>query len=503
MNSAEPEEQTKSENGPSDEENEGPVARLVSLLRQGRKFVLDGIWEVDERGHKLPLKFLIIFVRLVSVSFRGFVENKCNLRAAALTYASVFSLIPILALGFAMAGAFKGRTQEYITKLQTVLIQKLAPGSDGTSGEVINQINGFIENYHNLSIGAVGAFVLVLTVVSMLTQVESALNEAWGVRRKRPISQRVLIGWGIVTLGTIILASSLSLTAGVAAIPAVKRFLDISFVASAIKFLTPYIITTGFLAFVYKFMPNTDVNLKPALLGGLAAGVMWETSKEVYVHYVQRMLTFDAGVYATVYSGMAAVPLFLLWLYLSWIVFLLGAEISFAVQNTHTYMLERQAQGISMRFKQLMYIRVMLLVGKYFRCKKIGPDIDTLVTETGASSRLLRDVTYDLCQAGVLAETAMPERRFTPALPLDMLTPHTVLTKTNELGRHPDSEKTPADLYFAEELLGKAENSRETLFKDETFDELVSLLIQQSPEVLPVGDPDHEKPVTSTIAESQ
>ena len=97
----------------------------------------------------------------------------------------------------------------------------------------------------------------------------------------------------------------------------------------------------------------------------------------------------------------------------------------------------------------------------------------------------------------------MPERRFTPALPLDMLTPHTVLTKTNELGRHPDSEKTPADLYFAEELLGKAENSRETLFKDETFDELVSLLIQQSPEVLPVGDPDHEKPVTSTIAESQ
>ena len=368
---------------------------------------------------------------------------------------------------------------------------------------MVKKINGFIENYHNLSIGAVGAFVLVLTVVSLLTQVESALNEAWGVRRKRRISQRVLLGWGMVTLGTIILASSFSLTAGVAAIPAVKRFLEINFIASAIRFLTPYFITASFLGIVYKFMPNTQVDFKPACIGGLSAGILWETSKEIYVYYVARVLTSDAGVYAKVYSGMAAVPLFMLWIYLSWVIFLLGAEISFAVQNTSTYMLERQTRGISLRFKQLMYIRVMLLVGKYFRCGKVGPEIDTLVLETGASSRLLRNVTYDLCQAGILVETAMPESRFTPALPLNMLTPHTVLTKTNELGRHPESDKTPADLYFAEELLGKAEKSREALFKDETFDDLVSLLIQQSPEVLPVGQAETKISETTIIAENQ
>lgn len=503
MKSEESEEKIKGENKASDKPKEGLVVRLISLLERGRHFALNGIWEIDDQVHKLPIKFLINLVRLGSVSFRGFVDNKCQLRAAALTYATVFSLIPILALGFAMAGAFKGQIQEHITKLQTYVIQKLAPESGGLSGEVVKKINGFIENYHNLSIGAVGAFVLVLTVVSLLTQVESALNEAWGVRRKRRISQRVLLGWGMVTLGTIILASSFSLTAGVAAIPAVKRFLEINFIASAIRFLTPYFITASFLGIVYKFMPNTQVDFKPACIGGLSAGILWETSKEIYVYYVARVLTSDAGVYAKVYSGMAAVPLFMLWIYLSWVIFLLGAEISFAVQNTSTYMLERQTRGISLRFKQLMYIRVMLLVGKYFRCGKVGPEIDTLVLETGASSRLLRNVTYDLCQAGILVETAMPESRFTPALPLNMLTPHTVLTKTNELGRHPESDKTPADLYFAEELLGKAEKSREALFKDETFDDLVSLLIQQSPEVLPVGQTETKISTTTIIAENQ
>jgi len=459
---------------------ESGLKKLSQTLTRVRHFVLDDVWEVDLTGWPRWRRAPILLIRLVSVAIRGFIENKCRLRAAALTYATVFSLIPILALGFAMAGAFKGPIQEKIEDLKTYAIRTLAPEDTGVFEDAVKKVNEFIENFNNRSIGAIGAILLIFSTVSLLTHIESALNETWGVRYKRAFLMRVLNYWGLVTLGTIILAASLSLTARSAEIGIVHQALQIGAVQRFVEFITPYSITSVFLCLVYKFMPNTQVRFRPALIGGIVGGVLWELSKNLYVFYVTEMLK-GADVYVKVYSGMAAVPLFLLWLYLSWVIFLLGAEVAFAVQNTETYRLERKSKGISQKYRDLLALRVMLLVSRYFGSGKTGPDLEALAADTQAPVRVLNDVTYDLCQAGLLVQTAHPVSCYTPALPLGKVTAHTVLSKMRALGRTPIPADGALDLHLAQEMMDRLESAGAELFKEDDFEGLSEKLVRTSP----------------------
>jgi len=452
------------------------LQKLSQTLTRARHFVLDDVWEIDPHEWPWWRRALVFLIRLVSVAIRGFIENKCRLRAAALTYATVFSLIPILALGFAMAGAFKGPIQEKIEELKTYAIRTLAPEDTGVFEDAVEKVNEFISNFNNRSLGAIGAILLILSTVSLLTHIESALNETWGVRYKRALLARVLNYWGLVTLGTIILAASLSLTARSAEFGIVHQALQIGVVQRFVEFITPYCITSVFLCFVYKFMPNTQVRFRPALVGGIVGGVLWEISKNLYVFYVTEMLK-GADVYVKVYSGMAAVPLFLLWLYLSWVIFLLGAEVAFAVQNMETYRLERKAKGISQKYRDLLALRVMLLVSRYFASGKTGPNLEALAADTQAPVRVLNDVTYDLCQAGLLVQTAQPESCYTPALPLRQVTAHTILSRMRALGRTPGSADGALDLRLAQEMMDRLESADADLFKSDDFEGLSEKLL--------------------------
>ena len=454
---------------------------IVRPISRVKSFIADDVWEIDTRELPTWQKAAVALVRLVSVAIRGFVENKCRLRAAALTYATVFSLIPFLALAFAMAGAFKGPIQDKIKELQTKAIEKLAPEGQGVFEDAVTQVNSFIENFNNVSLGAVGAIVLIFSVVSLLSHIEAALNETWGVRNKRPLFMRILVYWSLVTLGTIILAASLSLSAVPSQVGIVKRVLTIGPVAKFVSVVTPYFVTSLFLCFVYNFMPNTRIRFRPSLVGGIVGGVLWEVSKNLYVFYVSQMLQ-NADVYVKVYSGMAAVPLFLLWMYVSWIIFLLGAEVAFAVQNTETYRLDRKAKGISHHFKELVSLRVMLIVSRYFLSGKTGLGAEALAKEIQAPLRLVNDVTFDLCQAGLLVETAVPEGCFAPAVPLDRLTPHGVFSKLRGLGRTPRFSDEPTELGLALGLMEKGDAASEEALKASDIQSLAEELMRQNPE---------------------
>jgi membrane protein len=279
----------------------------------------------------------------------------------------------------------------------------------------------------------------------------------------------------MVTLGTIILAASLSLTAHSADVTIIRKTLEIGLIQRLVEFITPYFITSIFLAFVYKFIPNTLVRIRPAIVGGVVGGVLWEFSKNLYVYYVTEMLK-GADVYVKVYSGMAAVPLFLLWVYLSWIIFLLGAEVAFAVQNTETYRLERKAKGMSQRYRDILSLRVMLLAARYFASGRTGPNLEGLAAETQAPVRILNDITYDLCHVGLLVETAHPERRFAPAVPLDSFTPHTVMTRLRQLGRTPPPDRDAPDFDIARDILERSEAANADLFRSCDFATLAKSL---------------------------
>jgi len=419
-------------------------------------FLKEDIWSANLDEVSSLRKFTFWILRVFTIVVRGFGTNHCRLRAAALTYATVFSLIPLLALAFAMAGAFRGRIQEKVDALKFNLISKLAPSSTGEFESVVGQINEFIDNYHNLSFGAIGAIILVYCAISLLSQIEGAVNETWGVRDKRPLVLSIWMYWGVVTLGTIVLSASLSLTTLPQLLPGIRWLMDVRIVAAFITILTPYCITSVFLSLIYKFLPNTNVRLWPALAGGIVAGLLWETSKGIYVFYVAVVLDYGS-LYIKVYSTLAAIPLFLIWIHFSWIIFLLGAEISFAVQNMVNYRLEREARKVSQRYRELLALRMTLLIARNFALGRVGPTDIELAKGTQSPLRLIQDLLHDLTQTGLVVETAQPKGCYIPAMPLENLSPHSLLKELRALGGSPKTDSEGADLEFARDLLKKEE----------------------------------------------
>ncbi|MBI2194306.1 MAG: YihY/virulence factor BrkB family protein [Planctomycetes bacterium] len=455
-------------------------------------FVFEDVWEAEIADLPTRRKIAYQGMRLLSIVIRGLVENKCRLRAAALTYATVFSLIPLLALAFAMRGVFRGPMEGKLDELRSRVIQWLSPANkaafNSLAEDVASKVNQFVDNLNNLSLGAVGAIVLIFSVLSLLTHVEASLNEIWGARRKRPFFARLWMYWGLVTLGTIFLAATLSLTTLPARIDFLQKLLQNSYVVQFLHFMMPYFVTCCVFSLIYKFMPSAHVRMGPAVVGGLLAGILWELSKDVYFFYVTTMLV-NADTYVKVYSGMAAIPLFLIWVYLSWILFLLGAEISFSFQHVETYRLERKAKGVSYLYRETLALRIMLLVARDFLEARISSTTESLARETQSSLRLIADLTHELCRAGLLIETAQPPGCFAPALPLDQMTPHLVLERMKTVGRFPSLDSSHnQDAQCAQELMKKLGQASSSAFESLNFQKLAEDLFRRSPVAdVPVG----------------
>jgi membrane protein len=338
----------------------------------------------------------------VQVALRMLGGELVQLRAMALTYISLFALVPGLVVAFSVVQAFTGM-ERISSRLHEFLFDNLAVGA---RAQIEPYLDRFIQNTHVTSAGLVGGLLLVWSSVSLFQNVDRALNDIWGVRRRRSIAQQATIYWVTMTLGPLLLAGSVML--GHSARSALARS-HVSFLASAAGVL----LTCVFFSLAYLVVPNTKVRLRNAAAGGFIAGLAWEVAKWGYATFVARSVRYSA-----IYGSVAAVPIFLLWLYLSWTILLFGARLAYVFQYASSFL-----SGVhphSRTGREIVAGRAMLAVARAYDAGAEAPDPGDLASALGTPADDVAEVAQALKTAGLVV--SLGDGGLVPARPLDRIT---------------------------------------------------------------------------------
>jgi membrane protein len=249
--------------------------------------------------------------------FWRFYEERALQTAGSLTYTTLHSLIPLITVALAVASAFPV-FDETIGALQLFLLENFLPDAQGID-TIAEQITAFTSNAGRLT--AIGLIFFFITAVMLMVTIDTALNRLFRVQRTRPMLQQVLMYWAVITLGPVLIGISLSMTSF--AVGASLGWLKLGFVADSVLAILPFVFTCAALTLLYAVVPNRYVRLRDALIGGVLAGIAFELAKRGFAIYLARFPT-----YTLIYGAFATIPIFLLWLYMSWVVVLAGGTIT-------------------------------------------------------------------------------------------------------------------------------------------------------------------------------
>lgn len=277
------------------------------------------IFDLPEAVGGRALRLLATPLRYVYALARDLARGDLGLRAMGLVYTTLFAIVPVIAVAFAVLKAFG-----YHRELEPVLYEFLRPLGD-QSYRITERIMGFVENVQGTLLGTVGFVFLLYTAVTTVQKVEEALNFTWHVDRPRSLARRATEYLVVLLVVPALAVVAMVLLASVEASATVAK---IAGHAGRHGHLAPYATIAGLFAFLYVYMPNTRVRFWPATIGALFGGLLWASMGAIFT----RIVVYSAQLSA-VYAGLAVVFLFLFWLYLSWLMLLLGAQLSFYVQH--------------------------------------------------------------------------------------------------------------------------------------------------------------------------
>jgi membrane protein len=394
-------------------------------------FITRDIWRI--RISKIPRKkfFLIKNLRIAILALRGFNEDKCSLRSSALTFYTLLSIVPIFAMAFGIAKGFG-----FEKLLEQHILEKF-PTQNDVIVNVINFANNMLENTKGGIVGGIGIIVLFWAVIKVLTNIEKSFNDIWGVKKMRSIGRRLSDYLSIMLICPIFLIVSSGLTVFVKsqAVMITERISLIGAISPSIYFLLeflPYTVMWAVFIFIYIFIPNTKVNWKSAIIAGILAGTVYQVVQLLYVNF-----QIGVGKYNAIYGSFAALPLFLIWLHLSWRIVLFGAEISFAHQNVDTYEFEPDCLNVSQSFRKLITLRVVNLLVKNFAKGEKPLSAADISHELDIPVRLLRDILSELLKAEIASEVKTEDDKvlaYHPGCDINLLRINYVLDRLDETG---------------------------------------------------------------------
>lgn len=263
--------------------------------------------------------------RIAYCAIRDLLEGQLTLRAMSLVYTTLLSMVPLLALSFSVLKAFGVHNQ-----VEPLLFDFLSRmGEQGI--EIGQTIMSFVNNIKVGVLGAAGLLLLFITVISLIQKIERSFNYIWRIERSRQLSRRFSDYLSVILVGPVLIFTSIGILASIKNAVIVQYLSNFFLIGDAIQVigtLLPYLLIIGAFCFVYIFMPNTKVNFKAALVGAIIAGFLWESTSWLFASFVA-----SSGNYSAIYSSFAILVLFMIWLYLGWIILLLGANIAFYFQH--------------------------------------------------------------------------------------------------------------------------------------------------------------------------
>lgn len=384
-------------------------ARLGDATTRLRRFADEDLWSPAIMAAAQPLSRVGLLVgRTLYLLTFSFSRERLRLRSAALTYMTLLSLVPALAVAFSVFAAFGG-LKDAEGRLKALVIDYLAVGSRGS---VEGYIERFVAGTHAGAIGGTGVVGLVITATGLLGNMEKAFNDIWGVKVERSFLERFVRYWPMLTLGPVAVGVSLTLTAAFESSTLVSRTVQALPLLRTTFLLVPWVMTCGGCTLLYAIIPNTRVPPRFAALGGVIAGTSFELAKSAYAIFARKAISYSA-----IYGSLSAIPLTVIWIFVSWMIVLIGASIAFAAQNAGTYQPAREQKPLPQRERERLATALVLRVHRHFQ-EGHGPmPVDALVEGTAGPPAVLRRLLGELVDRGLLAEAAGGRSRGAAFLP--------------------------------------------------------------------------------------
>jgi membrane protein len=333
--------------------------------------------------------------------WRGIWSHGLPMRAAALTYITLVSLVPTLAVGFAMFKAFGGLDQAKAVLLPR-LLEYIAVGSQAMVQSGIEEV---LTNLHGGALGGVATIVLLASVVFLLSGMEDAFNHIWEVTRPRSWMWRIAIFWTLVTVTPTLLALGLTLPATVARLaPIAFDPAELGALGVLVSLVLPLVLIWLGFALLYFFAPNARVSPNAAAVGAVIGGTLWWAAFHAYADF-----SGMAVAYSKVYGSLGTVFVFLFWLFLTWVIVLGGAEVAAAVQYV-PWTPTAEPREVSQATRELLALRVMAAVARRFRDGGPPPTVEDLRAEVHAPGLLTTDAVHQLVATDLLAEVGFSGR---------------------------------------------------------------------------------------------
>ncbi|MCX5739889.1 MAG: YihY/virulence factor BrkB family protein, partial [Proteobacteria bacterium] len=370
---------------------------LTALRQRVHRYFERDIWQ--RRTASGPLEALgRSALQILVVVVQGIERDQILMRATALTYFAMLALIPILALAIGLVGAF-GVSDE----LARAVVDKVAAGSPEAGQYILD----LVKKVNFASFGAVGGISLFVTTVLGLGTVERSFNKIWGIERERSLMRRFADYLAVLVVAPLLFTAAVSIATSLRSETILQQLLAHPALAQAhqlgLRHTPTLLLLLGF-AFLYWFLPNTSVRIGPALLGGLVAAVLFGLAQALYIG-------FNVGVARSnaIFGSFAALPLLLVWLYVSWIVVLLGCEVAFAAQNLHSFRRARVGEEPRPAAREAIGISVATRVALAFRAGG-GITDEALAGELDVPVRTVRAILADLEAGGIVSLRGADER---------------------------------------------------------------------------------------------
>lgn len=388
--------------------------RVQMAYRRMHRFMMHDLWLIDALGIR---GIVLRQLRIVFIVLRGFFyDHHCLLRAAALTYTTLLALVPMLAFMFAF---LKGLGVQ--NKLEPILLSRLPV----TSEDVVRLIFDYVNHLKVGTLGAIGLAALLLTTILQLANMEGAFNEIWGIRKGRSLLRKLTDYVSVMVLAPLVLFVALGINATLRQQTLLKTLLAQRVIGEAVVLLftlLPSVVIWSAFTFLYAYLPNTRVKIVPALLGGFMGGMLWQVTQWIYIDLQIGMTNLQA-----IYGAFAQLPMLMIWIYISWVITLFGAEVTFAQQNATAYPLERLARTTSFYVKEWLANALYFSMVRTFMAGRGPWSAQDFARQHGIPIRLLREILAILEDEQLLLQAATAPDHYLPGRHPDTMTPWHVL----------------------------------------------------------------------------
>lgn len=397
----------------------------AGLIEKTKLSVETWLWDTDIRSEPFWHRFIIQAIRIGYAVLRDLRDGQLSLRAMSLVYTTVIAVVPLLALSFSVLKGF-GLHNE----VEPALLDALVDLGDQRF-DIVSNVMSFIDNIKVGVLGAVGFALLIYSVISMMHKIEHSFNYTWQIKRDRNMSQRFRDYLSVIFVGPLLIFLSAAITTSVNTSVALEYIEKLPAGSNFVAFsgdLIPYLMMSAGFAFIYMFLPNTQVKLLPAFVGGLVTAIIWKLMGWGVSTFVANSASNIA-----IYSAFASVIILMVWMYIGWLVLLFGASVSFYFQNPQYILVRRDSMQLNGEGAESLALSLMYLVGLHYQKSMPVWNVDSLGRRLRIAPHLIEDMLDFLIMQEYLVRTGDANDEVYPARPLERILVSELLRKVREL----------------------------------------------------------------------